>query len=438
MKEKSSMKEIYKWLRNPIRDNEGVLNAEVVTLSQFFNIYLKNKAYEYNFHDSAIRRFFQGEWTLNNYEKLKQLFHRYPNNNDVVEQLTDFLLKQKVNLNQIQQVINLEYIKQLRILCIPKSHIINDTIFKEFIQTFLIERGNMKSNIVSILLNDKSTLDIIKQAFTSPSVSYTTNYEVWEKLGDGVLKGLLSYYFTRRFPEILTDIRAPEILTDIGKTYENKTFFSILFDKLKLYNIGSYKEELVHIHPRKSIDRVHGDYILTYLDKSTKEDMFEAFFGVIQYIIDSKIQIGLGNAICYNIYASIMDEEELFIDTDTLKEPISKLKEIFEKSGEYDRPIGSKKPSENIDKFIYSDDLEEGTGINTGMIRMKLTMIFNPDRENKGRGLLKKFKLTSPIIETLWSDYVEDKDTAKFNVSKKAIDLLKEKYNIEWKILLNK
>jgi hypothetical protein len=156
-------------------------------------------------------------------------------------------------------------------------------------------------------------LEVYKQAFTHSSVSKDKNYEVWETLGDGTMKGAIRLYSVRRFPEILVSDRAPETLTNIGQNYESKKSFSKVFDYLGFEQISAYKEELLHLHPqfKESTDRVYGDFVMNELFIGIKEDIFEAFIGATNYLIDAKIQLGLGNAICYNILSSVLDEQEI-------------------------------------------------------------------------------------------------------------------------------
>jgi hypothetical protein len=238
----------------------------------------------------------------------------------------------------------------------------------------------------------------------------------------------------RRFPEICSSERSSETLTSIGKKYESVGYFSILYDYLQLGLVSAYREELVHIHPKHSTDREHGDFVMIDLSKSIKEDMFEAFLGVTQFLIDSKIQMGMGNAVCYNLFSSLFDEQDLETDVTSLEHPVTKLKEIFDKAVYMYELVPGKRPHK-LDTYRYfeKDQMEEGTGLETGKVRMRLDMIFNPDPLHQARNLIKRFVVTERIVETLYSDWFSTPDDAKKNVAEKALDLLASKYEIVWK-----
>jgi len=306
------MKDIYKNIYRKTLDNDGKPRAEVASLFLFFNTFLKKKATLAQLADRIIQRFF-ADWSANSHSKLKKLFEDHSQNDTIVDTLTQSFINLGGSIEQIQQVINPKYISQLRILCIPKSHAIDTSLLRDTLYKLLIERGNLRADIVNSFLN-LDVLEVYKEAFTHISISPEHNYELWETLGDGIAKGFLRFYAVRRFPEIAESSRSSETLTNIGKNYESMGYFSVMYDYLNLQSVSAYREELIHIHPKHSIDREHGDFVMIDLTKSIKEDILEAFFGVTQYLIDGKIQLGMGNAICYNIFSSLFDEQELETD----------------------------------------------------------------------------------------------------------------------------
>jgi dsRNA-specific ribonuclease len=432
MTERMKMKDIYKNIYRKTLDNDGKPRAEVASLFLFFNTFLKKKATLAQLADRIVQRFF-AEWSANSHSKLKTLFETHSQNDDVVETLTQSFLALGASLDQIRQVVNPKYISQLRILCIPKSHVIDTSLLRDTLYKLLIERGNLRADVVNSFLN-LDVLEVYKEAFTHISISPEHNYELWETLGDGIAKGFLRFYAVRRFPEIAESSRSSETLTNIGKNYESMGYFSVMYDYLNLQQVSAYREELIHIHPKHSIDREHGDFVMIDLTKSIKEDILEAFFGVTQYLIDGKIQLGMGNAICYNIFSSLFDEQELETDVRKLENPVTKLKEIFDKAHYMYDVVPGKKPIKlDLHRYYEKEFLEDGAGLNTGKVRMKLEMIFNVDPMNQRRNLIKKFVVTQRIVEALWSDWFENPDDAKKDVAEKALALLGEKYDLFWK-----
>jgi dsRNA-specific ribonuclease len=432
MTERMKMKDIYKNIYRKTLDNDGKPRAEVASLFLFFNTFLKKKATLAQLTDRIVQRFF-ADWSANSHSKLKKLFEDHSQNDVVVDILTQSFLSLGGSLPQIQQVINPKYISQLRILCIPKSHTIDTSLLRDTLYKLLIERGNLRADIVNSFLN-LDVLEIYKEAFTHISISPENNYELWETLGDGIAKGFLRFYAVRRFPDIASSARSSETLTNIGKNYESMGYFSTIYNYLNLQEVSAYREELIHIHPKHSIDREHGDFVMIDLTKSIKEDILEAFFGVTQYLVDGKIQLGLGNAICYNIFSSLFDEQELETDVRKLENPVTKLKEIFDKAHYMYEVVPGKKPMKlDLHRYFEKEFLEEGAGLNTGKVRMKLEMIFNVDPMNQRRNLIKKFIITQRIVETLWSEWFDTPDDAKKDVAEKALALLGEKYDLFWK-----
>jgi len=99
----------------------------------------------------------------------------------------------------------------------------------------------------------------------------------------------------------------------------------------------------------------------------------------------------------------------------------------------YEVVPGKKLIKLDIHRYYEKEFLEEGAGLNTGKVRMKLEMIFNVDPMNQRRNLIKKFVVTHRIVEALWSDWFENPDDAKKDVAEKALTLLGEKYDLFWK-----
>jgi dsRNA-specific ribonuclease len=422
------IKKIYQALYRKALHGDGRLRVEYATLGLFFNTILRKKAVEEaQMNDRIVQRFFT-DFSGENYTKLKHIFEIHSQNEKVYDLLIEELLKLGSSLKQAETIITPLNVKYLRILCFPKTHVIETSLLRDTLYKLLIERGNLRADVVNSFLN-LDVLEMYKQAFTHSSVSKDKNYEVWETLGDGTMKGAIRLYSVRRFPEILVSDRASETLTNIGQNYESKKSFSKVFDYLGFDQISAYREELLHLHPQfqLSTDRIYGDFVLNELFIGIKEDIFEAFIGATNYLIDSKIQLGLGNAICYNILSSVLDEQEMELSVTASKDSVSKLKEIFDKSKLVYENVKGKK----LDTFYFHEHQYE-TDPRTGKIRMKLDLTFLPDPTGKRRNIIKKFVITQKIVESLVSDWFESTDDAKKNVASKALQLLAEKYDVHW------
>jgi dsRNA-specific ribonuclease len=64
--------------------------------------------------------------------------------------------------------------------------------------------------------------------------------------------------------------------------------------------------------------------------KSLLEDVFEAFFGATELLMDRHFGIGSGYGICYRIIKSIFDETTISLRYEDLYDPITRLKETFD------------------------------------------------------------------------------------------------------------
>jgi hypothetical protein len=348
--------------------------------------------------------------------------------------LTEDLTQYNVPLDKVRIIINTHYISYLRVLTTNPIHNVSDTIIRDTMFRLLVERGNMKAEVVDKFLH-KECIQIFREAFTHDSAGETYDYELWETIGDGNAKGFLRCYLLRRFPELRTSEQPSYMITKAAQRYEDKSFFSKMFSYLKLDALANYKEQIVSVHKyRIKKGNLIGDpdndgdaYFHLRLDKSMKEDMFEAFFASLQYAIDLYIQQGLGNAVCYNIFSSLYDEQEMTVDVASLENSFTLLKEIFDKSPAYNPSAVKIYGNDNrIDKMDDKSPPEPGSGEYTGMTRIKLKLIFRPDREGRGRGLIKNLK--EPLIKEIYGDYTFDEP--KFSAAEKALEWLKQEHNI--------
>ena len=64
--------------------------------------------------------------------------------------------------------------------------------------------------------------------------------------------------------------------------------------------------------------------------KKTLEDVFEAFFGATQKLIDSEIRMGVGYSICYNIIQNLFENMQISLKYEDLYDPKTRLKEVFD------------------------------------------------------------------------------------------------------------
>lgn len=92
--------------------------------------------------------------------------------------------------------------------------------------------------------------------------------------------------------------------------------------KHQLSNIANRLGFWPHIQASEEEKMIHRDDLL--------EDVFEAFMGVTEYLIDEHICINVGYAVVYDILASIFDDIEISLEYEDLYDAKTRLKELFD------------------------------------------------------------------------------------------------------------
>jgi dsRNA-specific ribonuclease len=180
--------------------------------------------------------------------------------------------------------------------------------FKDFIRG-LVSRGNLTEKYINILTG-KEGMDLYSMVFTNPTADPQNNYEMMEMVGDATCNTCLVWYFFRKYPN-LNNKEGVKIIAKLKIFYAaTKTFFRIAERYGFMPFISAREKRLFHLREK------------------TMEDCFEAFFGATAYLLDTYVRVGVGYAICYEIFKSFFDE--LVIETRyyRLVDNITKLKEL--------------------------------------------------------------------------------------------------------------
>ena len=90
--------------------------------------------------------------------------------------------------------------------------------------------------------------------------------------------------------------------------------------------------------------------------KDLLEDTLESFIGVTQTLIDEFIKEGVGFKICYNIIKNIYDTIDISLKYKDLWDPITRLKELFDK---YNEEFGGKFSKKNISAIDIENENNE-------------------------------------------------------------------------------
>ena len=164
------------------------------------------------------------------------------------------------------------------------------------------------------LFTDQQGMELFLKVITHPTENSTDNYQELEFIGDGILKGVLSQYIPRRFPNLS---RATKGTTEgtLSKTRrqleQRETLSSIAL------GLGFWEFVLGDEH------------VKTTKRKETLEDVYEAFIGALVEIVDTRVKRGLGYNYAYNYITASLDNIKIDLSKEGLDDAISRLNQIY-------------------------------------------------------------------------------------------------------------
>jgi dsRNA-specific ribonuclease len=171
-------------------------------------------------------------------------------------------------------------------------------------------------------------------AFTSELVDPDNNYQVFEQIGDLSGNKFIVSYMYNRFPQ-LNCSEGVKVIARLRINYGAKESFCEIAKNLGFWPFISATNNL---RQRKM--------------KSLLEDVFEAFLGVTEKILDTKKRVGVGYGIVYDILTTIFNEIDISLRYEDLYDAKTRLKELFDM---HESVIGSLVYKENkIDQITFS------------------------------------------------------------------------------------
>jgi dsRNA-specific ribonuclease len=213
-----------------------------------------------------------------------------------------------------------------------------DIKFKRLIES-LLKKGGIRESYIDIL-TCKESMDIYSAAFTSEHVDENNNYQVYEQLGDLSGNKFIVCYIYKRFPQ-LKCAEGVKVAARLRINLGSKNSFSSIAEKFGFWEFISAPNEL---RQRKK--------------KPLLEDVFEAFLGATETILDECIRIGAGYACVYKLLSSIFDEIPISLKYEDLYDAKTRLKELFDifsdKLGEL--KYEEKREDTLVTCYIYRED----------------------------------------------------------------------------------
>jgi dsRNA-specific ribonuclease len=172
----------------------------------------------------------------------------------------------------------------------------------------------ISSKYVNILTDEKS-MEIYEQSFVSSTANDALNYEVYEQMGDVSANKFLVYYFYDRFPSLMCPLGV-KVVARLKINYGSKKTFSRLAEKEGFWPYIKASEEW---KDKRRVDLL--------------EDVFEAFIGATEYIVNSRIERGLGAVIVEKYLKRVFDAEPISLRYTDLYDSKTRLKELMDKHG---------------------------------------------------------------------------------------------------------
>lgn len=190
--------------------------------------------------------------------------------------------------------------------------------FKETITTIL-SKGLNTATVTSLLTQE--TLKLYSTAFTSKTANSRHNYEMYEQLGDVTIGKFIINYMYRRFPQLQTP-SGVDVIAKLKIKYGAKEQLQLISQSLNFWPLITASNE------EREKDK-----------KKLLEDVFEAFVGCTEYVIDDYISAGnrlnnyggIGYNVLYLILKSIFDDMDISLEYNILVDPITRLNELITK-----------------------------------------------------------------------------------------------------------
>lgn len=184
--------------------------------------------------------------------------------------------------------------------------------FKDFIER-LLSLSALGSKYSFILTEEN--MERYAHAFTHRVIHADNNYEFYEFIGDATLNKAIVWYLSNRFPN-LNCVRGIRVLTRLKINLISRRNFASIAER---YGFGEYISgpHMDHEGPSSKNEKI-------------LEDVFEAFFGATEMIINQAVHNGIGYLVCYELIESMMNTEHISLKYEDLFDAKTRLKELFD------------------------------------------------------------------------------------------------------------
>ena len=209
--------------------------------------------------------------------------------------------------------------------------------FQGFIRSTLRARTPLNEAQVLLLTDDSGTTEFAR-CFTSKLLDPDFHYEFYEMMGDATTNKVVVWYFQRRFPDLFD----PRKAAGQGNMSPVAIMARLKMNGISKRTYARFSRHLGFDQWVRLPDAVSPDSLSRALangstpvptpahkNDSVCEDVFEAFVGCLEFLLDSRIGPHVGYAICYEWMKHVMDEccKDVHMERESLYDRRSLLNE---------------------------------------------------------------------------------------------------------------
>nr|QBK85719.1 MAG: ribonuclease III [Marseillevirus LCMAC101] len=192
--------------------------------------------------------------------------------------------------------------------------------FKEFIVRFL-KLGRVNDDMIG-KFTDKKSMKQFRYAFIHKSYGGEEISGLSKYLGDVVVDNCITSYLKKRFQQIVS----VKYLTRLKHNITENDLLGLCVEKTGILKYILYGDKIQETMDRYE-NHLHDSDVYTRLLKGA----FSALIGVMVTIIDSKIIEGAGYPVAYNIIFHYLNKISISLDYESVFDPKTRLKEVYDK-----------------------------------------------------------------------------------------------------------
>lgn len=184
--------------------------------------------------------------------------------------------------------------------------------FQRFLQN-VISLANVGEDVMRLLMQPTS-LEMYNVAFThqSATIDGSNCYEFFEFFGDSVVNKCVMSTLVRRHSHMRSK-ESIKILARIKVNYVSKRWLSTFAETFLFWDFISAEKRFRETRKQKLL-----------------EDVFEAFFGATELLLDEQFGVGVGYFVCQRLFDRIIQHFDIDIRYEELFDAKTRLKELFD------------------------------------------------------------------------------------------------------------